>query len=369
MKLSIVTKSFVVVLLLIVLCLAVLEGAIRVYSAVFFPRMMLLDKTLGWKHAANVAKQFVNEFGEKTLTIQNEYGHRGKTYPFTKTPGKYRILVLGDSFTEAVQVGEDDLFTSQLEAAHPRFEVLNAGVGGYGTVQEYLYLDREGLRFNPDLVLVMVFENDLSDNCLSHYPGFGPRPYGVLDQGGVTIVEQPDSEEFLKYTLPMPFAFFLSQNSYLFYFLNDNVYHNLYADHMRQLHKADLLRTENCGKYDVFYATITKIRQLLRWQAIDLGIVLIPSRDNVMKGYSEALNPIEEYCQRQQIACWSLLNRFKKEQEASSQLYFPIDIHWTKAGHRVAADEIGQLVSTFERDSALTTETSRTASVSIIAGG
>ena len=208
MKLTVVTKSFVVVLFSIIFCLAALEGAIRGYSAVFFPRMMLLDKTLGWKHAANVSKPFVNEFGETTLTVQNEYGHRGKTYPLIKTIGKYRILVLGDSFTEAVQVGEEDLFTSQLEAAHPRFEVLNAGVGGYGTVQEYLYLAREGLKFNPDLVLIMVFENDLSDNCLSHYPGFGPRPYAVLDQGKVTIIEQPDPEEFLKYTLPAPFAFF-----------------------------------------------------------------------------------------------------------------------------------------------------------------
>lgn len=46
------------------------------------------------------------------------------------------MLVLGDSFTEAIQVGEVDLFTSQLEVLHPNVEVLNAGVGGYGTVQE-----------------------------------------------------------------------------------------------------------------------------------------------------------------------------------------------------------------------------------------
>jgi lysophospholipase L1-like esterase len=368
MKLTTVTKSLVVVLLSIAFCLAVLEGAVRVYSAVFFPRMMLLDETLGWKHAANVSKPFVNEFGENALTIQNEYGHRGKTYPLTKATGKYRILVLGDSFTEAVQVSEDDLFTSQLEASHDKLEVLNAGVGGYGTVQEYLYLARDGLRFNPDLVLLMVFENDLSDNCLSHYPGFGPRPYGVFAKGEVTIVEQPDPKEFLKYTLPSPFAFFLSQHSYLFYFLNDNVYHKLYADRMRQLHKADLQKTENCGKYDVFYATITKIRQLLGRQAIALGLVLIPSKDNVAKGYSEILHPIEEYCQRQQIACRPLLDRFKKEQ-APAQLYFPIDIHWTKAGHRVAADEIGQFVNMFARAQSLTKGTPRNILVSTIAGG
>jgi hypothetical protein len=358
MRLATVTKSLVAVVLSVVFCFVALEGAIRVYSAVFFPRMMLLDKTLGWRHAANVSKPFVNEFGEKTLTVQNEYGHRGKTYPLAKTPGKYRILVLGDSFTEAVQVGEDDLFTSQLEALYPNVEIFNAGVGGYGTVQEYLYLAAEGLRFNPDLVLIMVFENDLSDNCLSHYPGFGPRPYGVFANGEVTIVEQPDPDEFLKYTMPTPFALFMSQHSYLFYFLNDNVYHKLYADHMRQLHKQDLQKTENCGKYEVFYATITKIRQVLDQRGVALGLVLIPSRENVMKGRSEALFPIEEHCRRQQIVCWSLLERFRKEQTAGL-LYFPIDIHWTKAGHRIAAHEIGRNISEFVRNSSLAASESR----------
>lgn len=147
----------------------------------------------------------------------------------------------------------------------------------------------------------------LSDNCLSHYPGFGLRPYGVFANGEVAIVEQPDPEEFLKYTMLAPFAFFLSQHSYLFYFLNDNAYHKLYADQMRQLHKADLQKTENCGKYDVLYATINRIRQVLGQKAIALGLVLIPSRENVMKGRSEPLSPIAEHCRRQQILCWSLL--------------------------------------------------------------
>ena len=355
MKSATVTKGVFVIVLSITVCLLIVEGGIRVYSAVLFPRMMILDGSLGWRHAANVSKPFVNEFGERAFTVQNEYGHRGKTYPPTKTGGKYRILVLGDSFTEAVQVGEADLFTSLMEAAHDGLEVLNAGVGGYGTIQEYLYLVREGLRFNPDLVLLMIFENDLSDNCLSHYPAFGPRPYGVFAQGKVTIVEQPDPADFLKYTLPAPFALFLSQHSYLFYFLNDNVYHKLFADRMRRLHQADLQKTENCGKYDVFYAIVDRIRQLLGQKGVALGLVLIPSRDNVTKGYSEALGPIEEYCQRQGLVCWSLLDRFKKEQGASTQLYFPIDIHWTKAGHKVAADEIGARVRAVMRVPALTT--------------
>ena len=54
-------------------------------------------------------------------------------------------------------MGEDDLVTSRIEAPHPQFEVLNAGVGGCGTVEAYVYLAREGVQFNHYLVLLMVF--------------------------------------------------------------------------------------------------------------------------------------------------------------------------------------------------------------------
>jgi hypothetical protein len=116
--------------------------------------MMEFDAQLGWKHTRNARKVFINEFGEPTEVRQNEYGHRGRAYPLTKDPNKYRGLVLGDSFTEGAQVGEDDLFTALLERSNPQFEVLNAGVGGYGTVQQYLYLENDGLKHNPDLVLL-----------------------------------------------------------------------------------------------------------------------------------------------------------------------------------------------------------------------
>ena len=130
--------------------LLLLEGATRAYSAIAFPMMRVPDAALGWRHAADREKAFVNEHGESNLTVQNANGHRGTYYSSTRTPGKFRVLVLGDSFTEGSQVAEDQLFTAHLEAARSDWEVLNTGVGSYGTVQQYLYLVSEGLDFRPD---------------------------------------------------------------------------------------------------------------------------------------------------------------------------------------------------------------------------
>ncbi len=329
------------VLVLCSLCggLLILEGGIRLYSAFWFPRMMQLDDQLGWKHAVNVHKVYVNEFGERAEVRQNQYGHRGRAYPIAKNQKKYRILVVGDSFTEGVQVGEDDLFTALLERSNPLLEVLNAGVGGYGTVQEYLYLETAGLKHNPDLVLLMVFENDLADNCSPAYPSFGPRPYAVLNAQSVQIVKDPDPREFLKYALPVPFANALNQHSYLFYFLNDNIYHRLRATHMRELQKADLKRTDECGRYDVMFGMIRQMARLVMMHDARLALVFIPAREQVQHGNAATLQPIIDYCERERIAYLSLLGRFRKDVNKSPS-YFPNDIHWTKAGHRLAAEEI-----------------------------
>lgn len=317
----------------------ILEGGVRLYSAFWFSRMMQLDPQLGWKHTPNARKVFINEFGEQVEVRQNEYGHRGRTYPLARNPRKFRILVVGDSFTEGVQVGEDNLFTALLERSNPQFEVLNAGVGGYGTVQQYLYLESAGLRHNPDLVLLMVFENDLTDNCLPAYPGFGPRPYATRNGQTVEIVRDPDPREFLKYALPVPFANALNQHSYLFYFLNTNVYQKLRATHMRALQKADLKRTDECGRDDVMIGMIKKMLQLLGSKGARLAVVLIPTREQAERGEAPSLQPIIDFCQREGIACLPLLGPLTRAMN-EAQPYFPQDIHWTSAGHRLAANEI-----------------------------
>src|SRR5262249_33905807 len=115
MKLKRKIKNIPLLIISIFLCLILLEFATRVYSILFFPRMMVLDDVLGWRHEINAKKTFINEYGEKILVVQNANGHRGKYYNHSKNDKKYRILVLGDSFTEGVHVSEEDLFSARLE--------------------------------------------------------------------------------------------------------------------------------------------------------------------------------------------------------------------------------------------------------------
>lgn len=94
-----------------------------------------------------------------------------RDYSYEKAPGVRRIVSLGDSYTMGFEVEATETFSSVLERELRRVgydvQVLNAGVSGYGTAEACLYLERELLHYEPDVVLVSFFGNDLTDNVRS----------------------------------------------------------------------------------------------------------------------------------------------------------------------------------------------------------
>jgi len=131
-------------------------------------------------------------FGHDIQT--NSFGMRDREHALKKEPSTFRILVLGDSFMEALQVKFDDSFPSllekQLQKSMGRFvEVINASVSGWGTDDELTYLVREGARFEPDLIIVaMTLHNDVSDNLVEEYHEFED---GVLVERPISLVPWP----------------------------------------------------------------------------------------------------------------------------------------------------------------------------------
>jgi lysophospholipase L1-like esterase len=334
------------VILSLAACGLVGEAGLRVYAELLFPKMMVFDDTLGWRHATNVKRLFQNELGQEFDVTLDEFGHRGAGHPKQPASGKYRILVVGDSFTEGVQVGETDVFTGQIERANPRLEVINAGVGGYGTVQEYLYLRAEGIQFRPDLVLLVFFENDLSDNVFTYYAGFGPRPYANLTADGIRLVESLDSSVYTQYILPAPFQMALNNHSYLYYFLNSRIYQPMFATRIRQMQQAELQKLEPETLYKVAFGMLDKFNSFLKEQQIPLLVVLVPSREDVAQGRSDVSNTMYDYCRTHDLNCLPLIDKFRQTFSPAPLLYFREDMHWAPDGHKLAAEEIARYLQT-----------------------
>ena len=96
----------------------------------------------------------------------NSAGFRGPEIKIEKPKDTYRILMLGDSELFSILLPEKDNLSRQLEkllnekSSGLKFEVLNTGVEGYNTYQEFEVLKDKGLRYYPDLVVLNYVLND-----------------------------------------------------------------------------------------------------------------------------------------------------------------------------------------------------------------
>jgi hypothetical protein len=94
-----------------------------------------------------------------------------------------RILFIGDSFTHAVEVGDDRAYYAIFARHYPDYAVFAIGAGGYGTLQEALLLEQVGPRVQPDIVIWQLCDNDLTNNLFEserrsvRHNSLMPRPY------------------------------------------------------------------------------------------------------------------------------------------------------------------------------------------------
>ena len=149
------------------------------------------DSLVGWSGRPGAQGVYLDE-GSAEVRISSA-GVRDREHSVVKGAGVWRVAVLGDSYTEALQVAEDKRFTSVIErllaecdaGGGRRVEVLNFGISGFGTAQEYLLLRDRVLRYAPDVVVLAFLPgNDIADNVRFLDPSLASRPYVTLNASG-----------------------------------------------------------------------------------------------------------------------------------------------------------------------------------------
>ncbi len=97
----------------------------------------------------------------------NSRGFRGREFVNTKGARTCRIVAMGDSCTLGVGVAEEETYSAVLERTlaakggrFEKYEVINAGVAGYSSLQGLRYLQRDIFGYTPDLVTVYFGLND-----------------------------------------------------------------------------------------------------------------------------------------------------------------------------------------------------------------
>jgi hypothetical protein len=109
--------------------------------------------TRGWAVKPNITNKTV--FDHKKILNTNSKGIRGKVeYNYEKNPHKTRILILGDSYTFGEGVSDTETYPYYLQQMLPNTEIINFGVNAYGYDQMFIYLQEEGFKYHPDIVLL-----------------------------------------------------------------------------------------------------------------------------------------------------------------------------------------------------------------------
>ena len=257
------------------------------------------DRQLGWFPSGNSAGTFS---GNQTINIRhNGSGFRDKEHGEKTKP---RILFLGDSFVWGYDVEMEERFTEKLQKKLPQWEMVNLGVSGYGTDQEYLLLEREFDHYEPDLVFLMISFTDLEIDNISNkvYQGYY-KPYFTLEKG----------EPVLK-GLPVP----KSINYY-------------YAKHQKLFSYSYLLR----GLLKVCFSRVNPDKITVPDPTVEIlnkiNLFLQSKGVQFIVGFETEYPSISDFCRLNNIPYVNVVNNLR---------YATHGFHWTPEGHSYVADKI-----------------------------
>ena len=131
-------KNLIALCLGIVVALTIAEVLFRY----FYPQPMYAIRysDIGWEHVPG--ESFWRMGGTREFLTHVSYNSRGmrdREYSVEKPEGTYRILVLGDSYAEGLEVAYEELHTELLEAA------LNSRAGDCGRFDRFEVLSQVGI--------------------------------------------------------------------------------------------------------------------------------------------------------------------------------------------------------------------------------
>lgn len=140
------------------------------------------DPDTGYVYIPNFEQQMKHLEGS-VLWRTNAQGVRANQNYGPKLEGVTRILAVGDSFTVAARLPLEEAWPGVLEQRlnreaedGTRFEVVNAGHAGYGTLQQLAWLRKFGDRFSADMAVLALTPNDITDHKAEP-----PAPFKAVD--------------------------------------------------------------------------------------------------------------------------------------------------------------------------------------------
>ncbi len=312
------------------------------------------DVKLGFKGNDGFDSQFFTDHDAVAQGVKvhiNNVGLRDyKDRQITKPSATARVAIFGDSFTFGR--GNEDMETgpAQLEKmlndeknSSTYVEVLNFGVSGFNTIQQYIYLTRFGMQFEPDVVLIQWLYND-----------FNKRGYRMSDLDKIAssgaierIRKQRTSGANVDFDLVRTTKLWLRKYS--------DFYEFILAPRLRSLYG----RLFDAEVGDVYFTNFkTRGAQLslkslnaafdfCKERGIEFGVVIYPGLNTLNTSFHQdnIYSKLERFCEQNRIPVLNLYSAAFKCLDSSELVISKRDSHPNAKAQKIAAQAIAPWVT------------------------
>ena len=332
-NLSLIIISTIVALLISEIALRLI-GLNPLYVSPERDRFWKYDSLLGWAHEPGQEGIFETpEF--RTAVRINENGLRDRPHSYERPNDVERILVLGDSFAWGYGVEESERFSQLLEKSLG-VEVINAGVSGYSTDQELLWYQKEGIKYDTDLVILVIAGNDVGDNEQQLVSTIYYKPRFVIEDGQLVLTGFPVPK-----TSPRgKFVYSLSQRSALAYFLVQRYFDalSIYSRSKTNSDQANSPVSSSNAETEPFRLTIALIDEIRNVAESRKAKFMIVATDRWWNGPPG--QTYHNFIDQLKSAGFFVLDVEALPSFDPNEMVIPQDGHWNEVGHAFTAEAI-----------------------------
>jgi hypothetical protein len=242
---------------------------------------------------------------------------------FDERDGRPRILVTGDSFVFGQGVRAEHRLTEQLESMEPRWRVDNMGMTGWGIDLMIRAIEQFGKKAHPDVVVLSVYTDDFR-RMVPYYAGVG-FAYPKFEAEGKVLVTRP---------FPYPNAI---ERLRLVQF----VYQTTWYASGESCAMGAIIWCRNRNRYDLNEALLGRF--LKDGEAIGFKpvVVFFPGKGDNQED-QERRTFLSQWTKDHHVPYRDLTDVIQKA--GIDNVYIADNWHWNAAGHRVAAQQLKDLL-------------------------
>jgi hypothetical protein len=284
------------------------------------------DEILGWAHKPNQRSSFSHPEFNVSVKINSD-GLRDDEIDSTSLKRR----ALGDSYGWGYGVEHSERFDTLLEDSFSNWEFINASVSGYGTDQQYLWLKNKGLSYKPEFLLLLIYENDFTNNASSSQYWYNKPKYEFEENGDLRLTNVPVPPLNAKQRMKQFFIGRTYLYGYLYSLLIMPLELKSIAYKIQRKVELGIREKPNASAQEITGALLLAMNQLANDNGVEFLLVSVP-------GTGRRTEYLSDFSNENGINYLSLDESFLAVDEDVYRIRG--DLHWNAVGHKLAASFI-----------------------------